>query len=487
MMRVLPLLTLTTLGATLIGLAWRAARQRQAPSRPAHVSESEEEFRHARQRVVILGAGFGGLATAMALDRELRDEDGVSVLVVDRNNGSLFNPLLWTVADGRASPTDVVVPIRDYQRGRRFHLLQAGVRAIDLTQREVQLDVGRRPYDYLVIALGSVTEFPSLPGIERVLPFRTPGDALSLRDHLIDAVEAAHRATSDVERRAWLTFVVVGGGDTGVELAGAIHGYLAAGLLAEYPWLSADDGRPGYRVVLVGRAPQLIPMGDPAESAATRQILERQGIEVQTGTAVESIRPGVVVTSRGEIPARTVFWAAGITAPSVLRELPVAHEKGGVLVVDDHLRLPSHPEVFVVGDATWAFDASGRPVPPTAQAAEHAGAYAGRAIATALRGAAPARPFRYRPLGHLLLLGPSEALARVGPLQFSGRLAWLLWHAYYLYRVSSGKRRLGLVGSWLLAMIYGREVAELRVGPSRPALAAARPAVHRTDPPAAST
>jgi NADH dehydrogenase len=474
-MRVLPLLTLTSLGATLIGLAWRAARHPHAPPRPTHVSESEEAFLRARRRVVVLGAGFGGLAAAITLDRELRDQNDVSVLLIDRNNSSLFNPLLWTVADGRADPTDVVVPIRDFQRGRRFHVLQAEVRAINLAQRDVHLDVGRRPYDDLVIALGSVTEFPSIPGVEHVLPFRAPGDALSLRDHLIDAVEAAHRASSDAERRAWLTFVVVGGGDTGVELAGAIHGYLAAGLLTEYPWLNAGDGRPGYRVVLVGRTPQLVPMGDPAESVATRQILERQGIEVQTGTAVESIRPGVVGTSRGEIPARTIFWAAGITAPTVLRDLPVAHEKGGVLVVDDHLRLADHPEVYVVGDAAWAFDASGHAVPPTAQAAEHAGAYIGRAIAAAIRGGAPVSPFRYRPLGHLLLLGPGEALARVGPLQFSGRFAWLLWHAYYLDRISSWKRRFGLMGSWLLAAIYGREVAELRVGPSRPALAGSKP------------
>jgi NADH dehydrogenase len=431
------------------------------------VSESEEAFLRARRRVVVLGAGFGGLSAAITLDQELRDQEGVSVLLIDRNNSSLFNPLLWTVADGRANPADVVVPIRDFQRGRRFHVLQAEVRAIDLAQREVQLDVGRRPYDNLVIALGSVTEFPPIPGVEYALPFRTPADALSLRDHLIDAVEAAHRASTDEERRAWLTFVVVGGGDTGVELAGAIHGYLAAGLMAGYPWLAVGGGRLGYRVVLVGRAPLLVPMGDPAESAATRRILERQGIEVQTGTTVESIRPGVVVTSRGEIPARTIFWAAGITAPNVLRELPVAHEKGGVLVVDDHLRLPSHPEVYVVGDAAWAFDASGRPVPPTAQAAEHAGAYVGRAIAVAIRGGALVSAFRYRPFGHLSLLGPGEALVRIGRLQFTHCFAWLLWHAYYLYRISSGKRRFELMGSWLLAMIYGREVAELRIEQSR--------------------
>jgi NADH dehydrogenase len=440
-----------------------------APPRPVHLSESEQAFLRARQRVVVLGAGFGGLAATLALDRLLSNDEGVSILLIDRNNRTLFNPLLWTVADGRASPIDVVVPIRDFQRGRRFHILQAEVQGLDLERREVHLDAGVRPYDYLVIALGSVTNFPPVPGVERALPFRSPGDAISLRDHLIDAVEAAHRATSPEERAAWLTFVVTGGGDTGVELAGAIQSYLARGLLDEYPWLARDGGQPAFRVVIVGRGPVLVPMANHAESATTRRILEQQGIEVQTDTAVEAIRPGVVVTSRGDIASRTVFWAAGIAPSPVLRDLPVEHNKGGVLVVDQQLRLKEHPEVYVVGDAAWIFDADGKPLPPTAQAAEHAGAYAGKAIANAIRGDTSTEPFRFRPRGHLSLLGSGQALATVGPLRFSGRLAWLTWHAYYLYRIPSLKRQVSLVGSWLLAWIFGREVAELRVEPARAA------------------
>lgn len=470
-MRVASALALGSLGLAALGLVWRARRP-AAPPRPEHISESEQAFLQAHTRVVVLGAGFGGLAAALTLDRLIGDQAGLSILVIDRNNRTLFNPLLWTVADGRASPNDVVVPIRDLQRGRHFHVLQAEVEGLDLDRCEVHLDAGVRPYDYLVIALGSITNLPPVPGVERALPFRSPGDALSLRDHLIDAVEATHRATSEEERSAWLTFVVTGGGDTGVELAGAIHSYLARGLLAEYPWLAPEGGQPAFRVVIVGRDPHLVPMGELDESEATRRILERQGIEVRTGTSVEAIRPGVVVTSNGEIPSHTIFWAAGIAPSPVLRDLPVEHNKGGVLVVDDHLRLREHPEVYVVGDAAWIFDAAGKPLPPTAQAAEHAGAYAGKAIAAAIRGDASLEAFRFRPLGHLTLLGPGQALARVGPLRFSGRLAWLLWHAYYLYRIPSLKRRVSLVGSWLLACTFGREVAEMRVEPIRPAGAA---------------
>jgi NADH dehydrogenase len=464
-MRYVSTVTLAAVGAVVVALRWRAARRPPAPPRPIHVSESEQAFLNAGTRVVILGAGFGGLAAALTLDHLLGGQRDVSVLVIDRDNSSLFTPLLWTVADGRADAADVVVPIREFQRGRRFHVLQAEVRGIDVERRQVQLDVGVRPYDYLVIALGSVTQFPPLPGVvENARPFRTPADAISLRDQLIDAVEAAHRATSEDERRAWLTFVVVGGGDTGVELAGVIHSYLAAGLLAEYPWLANHGGGPAFRVVLVGRAPRLLPMGLASDSDTIRRILEREGVEVLTNTSVEAVRPDAVVTSRGEIHAHTVFWAAGISPTPVLRDLPVKHAKGGTIVVDDHLRLPGHPEVSVVGDAAWAFDTDGRPVPPTAQASEYTGAYVGRAIAAMIRGQSETAAFRYAPLGHLALLGPGQALARVGPILLSGRLAWLAWHAYYLYRIPTWKRRIELLSSWIVAASFGREVAQLRVG-----------------------
>jgi NADH dehydrogenase len=441
----------------------RLARRAAGPPRLGHLSESEQQFLGSRTRVVILGGGFGGLAAALSLDRRIGDQSDVSVLLIDRDNSSLFTPILWTVADGRANPGDVVVPIRDFQRGRRFHVLQAEIQGIDLERREIQTDAGVRPYDHLIIALGSVTQIPNLPGVrENSRTFRTPADAVNLRDHLIDAVEAAHRATSEEERQAWLTFVVVGGGDTGVELAATIHSYLAAGLLYEYPWLANSNG-PAFRVVLVGRAPHLVPLEEPADSEATRQILEQQGIEVMTGTDVQAVRPDAVVTSRGEIGAHTVFWAAGISPPELLRGLPVTHEKGGAIVVDDHLRLADHPEVRVVGDAAWANDLDGRAVPPTAQAAQRAGEYAGEAVAELIHGRPEIGSFRYVARGHLELLGPGKALARIGPIAFGGLPAYLSWHGYYLLRIPNWQRRLELLSSWGLSMVFGRELAQLRM------------------------
>jgi NADH dehydrogenase len=456
-------------GAALLGAGLALARRHPghgaAPTRPAHRSETATAYREARHRILILGVGFGGIHTALELDRRLPGAADASVLLVDRNNDLLFAPLLWIVANGRANPSDVMVPVRVFQRGRRFHLLYADVTAIDLDQRQVVTTAGPRPYDYLVIALGSTTAIPGLPGLrEHALLFHTPADALQLRNHLIEAIENAHLSSDPVERRAWLTFVVGGGGDTGVELAATIHSYLASGLLARYPWLSQTPPR----IVVVGHADRLVPMSIPQSSAAVRRALEGEGIEVQTGVAVQGATDRAVLTDQGEIPCRTLFWAAGITAAPVVRAVPGEHAHNGALMVDDHLRLPDHPEVYVIGDGAWAYDAATHdPIPPTAQAAEHEGAYVGRAIAAAIQGRAAA-PFRFKPLGHLALLGNYTGVADVGPLTFTGLPAWVLWHSYYLWHIPSWRNRVHLLADWLLSWLTGPDTTKLPLGSDRP-------------------
>jgi NADH dehydrogenase len=443
-------------------IATRRARGRIARQH-RHRSESLLAYHAARQKILILGAGFGGLAAALRLDERLGSRSDVSVLAIDRDSAMLFTPLLWTVADGRAGPNDVVVPVRAFQRGRRFHLLHAEVEGIDLDRREVRTSAGVRPYDFLVIALGSVTAVPPLPGLrERALRFHTPADALELRNHLIDALEQAHQAVDAEERREWLTFVVGGGGDTGIELAATILNYLEAGLLAEYPWLA--DERP--RVVVVGRAERLVPMSSPVTSSMVENVLQREGIEVWTGVAIEGVTERAVQTSRGPIPARTLFWAAGITAPQVVRELPVEHARNGALLVDGTLRVPGRPEVFVVGDSAWAHDAkTDEPTPPTAQAAEHMGAYVAEAISALIAGRQPG-PFRFETRGRLALLGHRFGVAEILGRSFDGLPAWLLWHAYYLLKIPSWRNRIRLLATWSLAGLTGRETAQLRLGTS---------------------
>ncbi|MBW3633277.1 MAG: FAD-dependent oxidoreductase [Chloroflexi bacterium] len=432
-------------------------------ARTRHRSETLFAYHAARHKILILGAGFGGMAAALRLDEQLGNRGDTSVLVVDRDSALLFTPLLWTVADGRADPNDVVVPIRAFQRGRSFHLLHANVEGIDLDRREVRTSAGIRAYDYLVVALGSVTAVPSLPGLrERALRFHTPADAIELRNHLIDALENAHHTVDARERREWLTFVVGGGGDTGVELAATIRDYLQVGLLAEYPWLV--DERP--RVVVVGRAQRLVPMSSPTTSSAVERILRDEGVEVWTDVAIEGVTERAIQTSRGTIPARTLFWAAGITAPPVVRDLPVEHARNGAVLVDETLRVPERPEVFVVGDSAWAFDGvSGEPAPPTAQAAGHMGEYVAEAIAGLIAGQQPT-PFRFVTRGRLALLGHRTGVAEVFGHAFQGLPAWLLWHGYYLSAIPAWRNRIRLLTSWLLAGLTGRVTAQLRLGSS---------------------
>ena len=444
-----------------VGAAIASSRRRWGVDlqQSEHRSESEESYRNAGMRILILGAGFGGLATALKLDQQLRARNDVSILVADRDNDMLFSPLLWTVANGRANPNNVVVPIRDFQRGRRFHVLHAEVKSIDLDRKEVHTSVGSRPYDILVIALGSHTAVPDLPGLrEHALPFHSPADALELRNHLIDAIEDAHQTDNLQERQEWLTFVVAGAGDTGVELAATIHDYITS-LFGEYPWLADAP----IHVVVVGRPERVLPMSDPRTSRLGRQTLEQEGIEVLTGRSVTGVTERRVETSAGPIPARKLFWAAGITAPDVVRELPVRHADNGAVIVDDRLRIPGHPEVYVIGDAAWAYDSiTGAPVPPTAQAARQQGNYVGKAIAEVYAGRA-APVYRYKTLGHLALLGHYTGVAEIGPVAFGGLVAWILWHLAYLLRNPSWTKRIRLVIDWLLSGILGREIGQLRL------------------------
>jgi NADH dehydrogenase len=384
---------------------------------------------------------------------------------VDRNNDLLFTPLLWTVANGCASPNNIIVPIRAFQKGRRFHVLHAEVMNIDLDRKEVQTSSGPRPYDILIITLGSHTAVPDLPGLrEHALPFHTPADALQLRNYLVDAVEAAHRADTPQERQEWLTFVVGGAGDTGVELAAIIHDYIITGLFGEYPWLADAP----IRVIVVGRAERVLPMSDSHTSELVRRVLEQEGIEVLTGSAIQGVTETTVQTSTGVIPARTLFWAAGITAPAVVRHLPVQHARNGAILVDDYLRIPGHPEVYVIGDAAWAYDSvTHAPVAPTAQAAHQEGKYVARTIAMEYA-KKPAPPYQYTEIGHLALLGHYTGVAKLGPFSFEGPAAWLLWHLAYLQRNPSWNKRIRLVVDWLLAALLGREIEQLRLNVGLP-------------------
>ncbi len=451
-------LPVVTIGLTLIALLRRILSARR------HVSESEDDYRQARHRVLILGGGFGGTTIARDLGKHFPNSHDVSILVVDRSTNLLYTPLLWTVADGRVNPNHVSVSLRGLQHGSPFHFLQADVQHIDLDRREVETSAGIRPYDTLVIGLGSVTSIPDLPGLrQHARRFASPGDALELRNHLIDAVEAAHRARTQDERAEWLTFVVGGGGDTGVELATTIHEYLTNGLLAAYPWLA--DERP--RVIVAGRNDRLIPMSTPATSEHVRSILSKQGIEIMTSTSILSATESTVVTNHCTIGSRTLFWAAGISAVPVVQNLPIEHARNGAIIVDDHLRVKDYPEVFAIGDSAWAFNAdNGTGVPPTAQAAQSQGRYVADLILRRIEvDLSPTVPYSFKTRGRLALLGRQTGVAEVGGHIVTGFPAWLLWHGYYIMSIPSWRNRVRLVGDLIISGVSGRETTQLQLNP----------------------
>ena len=435
-------------------------RARRSRHTHKHQSETPAEYERAGTRILVLGGGFGGVKTVLELDRRLHNRPNIATLLVSRETGELFVPLLWTLADGRSGANHVTVPLRSLQKGRTFHVLNAEVTAIDLDRRVVETTVGPRSYDTLVIALGSVTSMPPIPGLrEYAHRFRSPADALQLRNQIVNAVEGAHTITDAKEREALLTFVVAGGGDTGTELAAAINDFLRNTLAHQYPWLF--DVPP--RVAIVERAKRILPLASADVAMRVQRALEASGIELYTGAAIERVTSNAVYAGDTVIPACNVFWAAGVNAPDVVRALPVPHAPNGAVIVNNHLRIPNYPNVYVIGDAAWANDGvTGRPVPALAQAAEHEARYVARAIVAELD-AKPLPPFHFTKLGEMTLLGKRNAVAEIGPFVVTGEPAWLLWHAYYLSHIGSWRNRLLLAADWTLAAALGPETGELRL------------------------
>ena len=433
-------------------------RGHHGPDRPESVVPVE--YLTAAHRILILGGGFAGRTAAVELVKRTRRADDVAVLLVDRGEGMTFTPLLWTVAGGRAAAQDVIVPLnKGYAEGELL-TLQTEVTGLDRDRKQVRTNAAVLPYDTLVIALGSVTAVPDLPGLrQHALVFRTTADALDLRHRLIRSVEAAHAARDPQERLEYLTFVVAGGGDTGVELAAVLQDYIRHGLMRTYPWLR--DTPP--RVVLIEREDRLLPLSDVDTSGLVQRRLVDDGVEILTGTRVTGVSDQAVTTSSGEIPTRTVVWAAGITAPDIVRTLDSDHGANGALTVDEYLRLPAHPDVYVLGDsASVGRNDTGEPVPPTAQAAEAMGRYVAGAIAARLA-ARSVKPFRFASRGHLVLLGDRTGVAQVGPVRFGGLPAWLIWHAYYLSHIPAWRNRVKLAGDWFHAALFGRRVGQVPV------------------------
>jgi NADH:ubiquinone reductase (H+-translocating) len=405
-------------------------------------------------RVVIVGAGFGGLSAATGLKREQ-----VEVTLIDRRNYHLFQPLLYQVATAGLSPAEIAQPIRSIlRRQRNATVLLGRVTGVDTETRDVLIGERRVPYDYLIVATGARHNYFGHDEWEAVAPgLKNIEDATAIRRRILLAFEEAENAAHAEDMAPMLTFVVVGGGPTGVELAGQIAELAKKALVADFRKIQPHDAR----VLLIEAGPRLLPAFPEQLSAVAKRALERLGVEVRLGAAVTACDDQGVMLGDERIQAGVVLWAAGVAASPAARWLAAASDRAGRVKVSPDLSLPGHPEIFVIGDTALAAD----PLPGVAAVAKQAGKYVARVIGARLRGR-PTRPFRYLNLGNLATIGRTAAIADFGWLRLTGWIAWLLWCVVHIFFLIGFRNRLVVALDWLWAYLTFRRGARLITGHS---------------------
>lgn len=414
-----------------------------------------------RTRILILGGGFGGVYTALYLDRTLARDPNVEITLINGENFFLFTPMLHEVAASDLDVTHIVNPIRKLLR--RVQFLEAAVEAIDLEVRQVVVSHGSDGhchalrYDYLVIALGSVTNFFNLPGLaENALTMKSLGDAIHLRNHVIKTLEEADAECAAGERESMLTFVVAGGGFAGVETIAAIND-LAREALAYYPHLRDDS----LCMVLVHAGDVILPeLGERLGRYAERKLAER-GVEIRLNTRVTGVTEAGICLNDGTcLPASsTLIWTAGVSPNPLLGPLPCPRERGRVQV-NAFLEVPEWPGVWALGDCACVPDSkTGKPYPPTAQHAIRQGKIAAHNITVAIHGGQK-RPFVYTTLGQLASLGRRSGVANILGHNFSGFIAWWLWRTIYLSKLPRLEKKLRVALDWTLDLLFARDIVQ---------------------------
>jgi NADH dehydrogenase len=432
-------------------------------------------------RVFIVGGGFGGLAAAKALDGA-----AVNVTVFDRRNHHVFQPLLYQVATAALSPADISAPIRAIVRHQKnCEVVLAEATGIDLANRRLVLGNGYAEYDYLVLAAGATHAYFGHDAWATIAPgFKSIEDATELRRRILLAFESAEYEGSDDARRAVLTFGIVGGGPTGVELAGAIKEIAGQTIPRDYRHIDTRT----TRVILFEGGSRLLPPFPPDLSARAQRDLERMGVEVRLNSTVTNVTPHGLYIGDEFIPVRNVFWAAGVKASPLGRSLGVPLDRAGRVIVGPDLTVPGHPEVFVAGDMAAATSAdTGKPVPGVAQGGLQMGRYAGEMIAAEVLGQTtppPRKPFVYRDKGSMAVIGKAKAVAQIGRLHFSGFFAWMVWGGIHIAFLIGFRNRLQVLFSWFWNWLLNARDARLITGDARLHIQVARPAEFVSDAPA---
>jgi NADH dehydrogenase len=421
----------------------------------------------AAHQVVIVGGGFGGLYAARRLRRA-----PVQVTLIDRRNFHLFQPLLYQVATGGLSPANIAAPLRAVlKRQKNTEVLLGEVVDFDIAGHCVLLSDGRVPYESLILATGSGHHYFGHPEWEALAPsLKTVEDATQIRSRILLAFEAAERETDPEKRMAWLTFIVVGAGPTGLELAGTLGELAHHTLRGNFKHIYPADAR----ILLVEGTDRVLPTYPPQLSARAAQALGRLGVTVRTGTLVSELTPGMVVLRGGDqielVPTQTVLWAAGVQASPLGKALAdrtgAPLDRAGRVVVQPDLTVPGHPEIFIIGDLASFTHQGGKPLPGVAPVAMQQGRYAANLIVARLQGRT-LPPFVYHDHGSMATIGRSAAVVDLGWVRFSGFVAWLVWLFVHLaYLIQFGNRLLVLI-QWAINYFSRNRSARLITGESR--------------------
>ncbi len=409
------------------------------------------------KRIVVLGAGFAGLEAVAHLERAFGKNREYDIVLVDQNNYFMFTPLLPQIPSSYINPRHIVQPVRDIRGQRNFRFLRDTVRSIDPVRRGVELASQSLDYDYLIVALGSRTEYFNTAGArEHTFDFKSLEDAVVLREHILDACEHADHTTDAGARQRLLTFVVVGGGYTGVELVAELQDFLFAYIARNYRGIAPAD----IRLILLEASPNFLSSVHPSLAAHAMKRLRGEGATLRPNSKVtRCFESGVEINGTEKIEAQTVVWAAGVRAHELAEALPGPHDRIGRALVNEYLQLEGAPDVFVVGDSAAAATAKDAPrVAPVAIAQAQVAA----ANIVAMERGGPLQSYEYKPQGMLVELGMNYAVVSIGPIKFHGFFAWLFWNAVHLYLLAGFKKQVQVALDWLLATFFPRDAAIVR-------------------------
>ncbi len=409
-------------------------------------------------RIVVVGGGFGGLEVVRGLQTALDARPDVELVLVSDRNYLLFTPLLPQVASSLVEPRHIVQPIRDIRGRHRWRFRRDQVLDIDLAGRRVIMAEGTLTYDRLVIALGAVTQTFGTPGVaEYALDYKWLGHAIVLRDHLIDLCEHADHEPDPARRRRMLTIAVVGGGYTGVELVAELQDFFSSYVVPRYRGIDPGD----YRLLVIEGSEQILRGVHPTLAERARKKLDREGIEVLVRTRVTRVRPGALDVDGGrEIHATLTIWAGGVKAHPLVASLPLDKNRLGRLMVNGSMQVPTHPEVYGVGDAVVVDGNEAASVPIVPAALAH-----GRLVAQNLLAEIEGRrlaTLEFSPRGMLVSLGEHDAVVDVGGLKFSGYGAWLFWNAVHLWKLVGFRKQIQVAIDWSLARHFPRDSTIMR-------------------------